>query len=72
MGTINEILGHQGLRFVSKIILLIAGLGLFSFAPEFIVELFDIAIFDLDLITVGNIIGALLWTIAWLIHSNQL
>jgi len=71
LGSLPEIFGHQGLRTIWKVVLLVAAVGYFSFRPDFVTNFFAIKVFDLDLLAVQNIIGALLLLLAWMLHKNQ-
>lgn len=68
---IQNILGTQGLRLMSKIILIIAGFSLFTKKPDILADLLS-KTYGMDFLAGANIMGALVLLIAIMMHKNLL
>ena len=67
---ITDVLGLQGVRLVSKLLLVIAALSFFKVG--FITGFLQKEFFELSLLTGNNILGVLLLVIAWMLHKNNM
>ena len=70
LGIITEILGHSGIRTLWKVLLIANALTILQF-PKWWMNLIDVQIFDLPLIT-GRYIQVLLTILfVYMMHKNQ-
>ena len=67
---ITDVLGLQGVRLVSKLLLVIAALSFFKVG--FVTDFLQREFFQLSLVTGNNIIGILLLIVAWMLHKNNI
>ena len=66
---ILNVFGTQGLRLISKIVLIIAGLSLLTIRPDMLVDLLN-KTYGMDFLVGTNIVGALVLLITLMMHKN--
>jgi|TARA_Y100000310_G_C20604696_1_gene774903 hypothetical protein len=73
---LNQIFGQAGVRLIAKLLLVVIGLSLVTFRPEFMTEILQNRLFNLsflpEAINGANVLGFSAFVLAVMIHKNHL